>query len=228
MIDQYYILLVIPAMIFALWAQFKVKSTFSKYSSAVCSSGLTGREAAEYILRTNSITDVSVQKVAGELTDNYNPSTSTVSLSDPVYDRASVAAIGVAAHECGHVIQHSVGYLPMKIRSAIIPATNIGSTLSWPLILIGLVLGWYKLALIGVIAFSLTAVFQLITLPVEFDASRRALLVLGESGRLTEEELKGVKKVLTAAALTYVAALSVSIAQLLRLLAIVGGGRRRR
>ena len=226
--DRYYILLVLPAMIFALWAQFRVKSTFNKYSSVFCSSGMTGRGAAEYILSGQGVTDVSIQKTAGDLTDNFNPVTSVVSLSEPVYDKASVAAVGVAAHECGHVLQYHSGYLPIKLRSAIIPVTNIGSALSLPLILIGLVLSWYKLAMIGVIAFSLTAVFQLITLPVEFDASRRAINILSESGRLTEEELKGAKKVLTAAALTYVAALAVSIAQLLRLLAIVSGGNRRR
>ena len=215
-------------MIFAFWAQYKVKSTFSRYSSVPCSSGMTGQDAAKYILGANNLDSVSVQQVSGELTDHYDPSAQTVSLSEPVYDKPSVAAVGVAAHECGHVIQHSAGYLPMKIRSAIIPVTNIGSTLSWPIIVIGLALGWHKIAMIGVIAFSLTAVFQLVTLPVEFDASRRALNILSGSGRLTEEELGGVKKVLTAAALTYVAALAVSVAQLLRLLAIVGGGGRRK
>ena len=228
MIDYYYIILVIPAMIFAFWAQYKVKSTFSKYSSSPCASGMTGLDAAKYILGVNDITSVSVQQIKGELTDHYDPGTETVSLSEPVYGKASVAAVGVAAHECGHVIQHSVGYLPIKIRSAIIPVTNIGSTISWPVIVIGLALGWHKLALIGVIAFSLTAVFQLVTLPVEFNASKRALVSLSQSGRLSEEELKGVKKVLTAAALTYVAALAVSVAQLLRLLAVIGGGGRRR
>ncbi|HHX54575.1 MAG TPA: zinc metallopeptidase [Clostridiales bacterium] len=227
--DYYYLILVLPAVLFALWAQFRVKYVFSKYSKKYIKSGITGRNAAELILKSNGIGYIPVNHVAGNLTDHYNPSSGIINLSDQVYNSATEASVGVAAHEAGHAIQHSTGYLPIKIRSAIIPITTIGSQISWPLILIGLVLGWANLAIIGVALFSLTALFQLITLPVEFDASKRALNSLTESGQFTDEELAGAKKVLSAAALTYVAALAVSVAQLIRLLAIVSGsGRRKR
>ena len=226
--DYYYLILVLPALLFALWAQFRVKYVFAKYSKKQTQSGLSGRDSAELILQSNGLGYIPVNHVSGNLTDHYNPKSETINLSDQVYNSSTQASVGVAAHEAGHAIQHSTGYLPIKIRSAIIPITTIGSQISWPLILIGLVLGWTNLAIIGVALFSLTALFQLITLPVEFDASNRALKSLAESGRFTDEELVGAKKVLSAAALTYVAALAVSIAQLIRLLAIVSGPDRRK
>lgn len=227
--DYYYLILVLPAVLFALWAQFRVKSVFAKYSKIQNQSGLTGRDTAELILKSNGIGHISVNHISGNLTDHYNPKSDIINLSDQVYNSSTQASVGVAAHEAGHAIQHSTGYLPIKIRTAIITITTIGSQISWPLILIGLVLGWANLAIIGVALFSLTALFQLVTLPVEFNASNRALKSLENSGRFSNEELDGAKKVLRAAALTYVAALVVSVAQLLRLLAIISGsGRRKR
>ena len=227
--DYYYLILVLPAVLFALWAQFRVKSVFAKYSKMQNQSGLTGRDTAELILKSNGIGHISVNHISGNLTDHYNPKSDIINLSDQVYNSSTQASVGVAAHEAGHAIQHSTGYLPIKIRTAIITITTIGSQISWPLILIGLVLGWANLAIIGVALFSLTALFQLVTLPVEFNASNRALKSLENSGRFSNEELDGAKKVLRAAALTYVAALAVSVAQLLRLLAIISGsGRRKR
>jgi Zn-dependent membrane protease YugP len=227
--DYYYLILVLPAVLFALWAQFRIKSVFAKYSKIQNQSGLTGRDTAELILKSNGIGHISVNHISGNLTDHYNPKSDIINLSDQVYNSSTQASVGVAAHEAGHAIQHSTGYLPIKIRTAIITITTIGSQISWPLILIGLVLGWANLAIIGVALFSLTALFQLVTLPVEFNASNRALKSLENSGRFSNEELDGAKKVLRAAALTYVAALAVSVAQLLRLLAIISGsGRRKR
>lgn len=226
--DYYYLILVLPAVLFALWAQFRVKSVFAKYSKIQNQSGLTGRDTAELILKSNGIGHISVNHISGNLTDHYNPKSDIINLSDQVYNSSTQASVGVAAHEAGHAIQHSTGYLPIKIRTAIITITTIGSQISWPLILIGLVLGWANLAIIGVALFSLTALFQLVTLPVEFNASNRALKSLENSGRFSNEELDGAKKVLRAAALTYVAALAVSVAQLLRLLAIISGSGRRK
>ena len=217
-IDYYYIVLVVPALLLSLWAQARVKTAFSTYSLMHTMSGLTGAEAARRILDDNGLNDVSVARVSGNLTDNYNPKDKTVYLSDTVYAAANVAAVGVAAHECGHAVQHQTGYVPMKIRSAIIPVTNIGSTLSVPLIFLGFILGYTPLVQIGLVLFSLMAVFQLVTLPVEFNASRRALATLQQEGMVNADEEAGVKKVLSAAALTYVAALLMSIAQLLRLM----------
>ncbi|NLB16457.1 MAG: zinc metallopeptidase, partial [Clostridiales bacterium] len=173
--DYYYLILVLPAVLFALWAQFRIKSVFAKYSKIQNQSGLTGRDTAELILKSNGIGHISVNHISGNLTDHYNPKSDIINLSDQVYNSSTQASVGVAAHEAGHAIQHSTGYLPIKIRTAIITITTIGSQISWPLILIGLVLGWANLAIIGVALFSLTALFQLVTLPVEFNASNRAL-----------------------------------------------------
>lgn len=223
--DRYYILLVIPAMLIALWAQMRVKSTFAKYSREGTYGGLTGAQAARRILDANGLTDVRIEPVRGSLTDHYDPRDKVVRLSMDVYGCDTVAAVGVAAHETGHAIQHAVGYFPLQLRNAIIPVTNIGSQLSIPMVLIGYVLGMQPLVSLGILLFSLVTVFQLITLPVEFNASRRALATLDEYGMVNDYEHEGVRKVLSAAALTYVAALIVSLANLLRLILLFGGRR---
>ena len=225
-IDATYIFLVLPAVIFALWAQFNVKSTFSKYSKIASRSGMTGFDSARRILDANGLGNVRIAHVSGDLTDLYNPTDNTIYLSDSVYGSDSAAAIGVAAHEAGHAVQHATGYTPIKIRSAIIPITNIGSNLAMPLIILGIILSFPTLAYIGVAAFGLSTLFQLVTLPVEFDASGRALKAL--EGSLDGDDLASARKVLRAAALTYVAALAVSRVTLLRLLIIVAGNDRRR
>ena len=231
-IDYWYIVLVLPAMLFALIASASVNSTFEKYAKQRSMRGLTGAEAARMVLDANGLYNVQIRRVNGKLTDHYDPRDNTIYLSDSVHDNASTAAIGVAAHEAGHAVQHATHYLPIKIRSAIIPVTNFGSRLAIPLILIGLLLGaWsgnYALAVVGIVCFSLTAVFQLVTLPTEFNASGRAMRALEGCRILSGEELAGARKVLSAAAMTYVAALAVSLAQLLRLVLIVAGNSRRR
>ena len=219
--DPTYILLII-GMILSLAASARVKSTFAIYSRVRSASGLTGAEAARRILRMAGITDV-VVPISGSLTDHYDPGTKKLALSQDVYDRTSVAAIGVAAHECGHAIQHAQNYAPLTIRSAIVPAANIGSTISWPLFLAGLIFSIRPLLTLGILLFTLAVLFQVVTLPVEFNASSRALKMLGSSGMLGTDEVRGAKKVLTAAALTYVAALASSILQLLRLIILAGG-----
>ena len=219
------ILVLIPAVLFALWAQSRVKSTYAKYSKEFAS--LTGAEAARMVLEMNGVNDVAIEAVAGELTDHYDPKTNVIRLSKGVYNVTSVAAVGIAAHEAGHAVQYAMGYGPIKLRSAIIPVTNIGSTLSWPLLLIGLALGSEMLASAGVLLFCAVVLFQLVTLPVEFNASNRALHTLSASGYLQEEQLAGAGKVLRAAAMTYVAALAQALAQLLRLLMLTNRNRRR-
>ena len=223
--DKYYILLVLPAALLALWAQVRVKSTFARYSRERTYSGLTGAETARRILDANGLYDVRVEHISGQLTDHYDPTQKVVRLSDDVYGRATIAAVGVAAHETGHALQHADSYVPMQIRSAIIPITNIGSQLSIPMILIGYIFGFQPLVAIGILLFSLMTVFQLVTLPVEFNASRRALTILEGTGMLSGQENAGARKVLTAAALTYVAALIVSLANLLRLILLLGNRR---
>lgn len=225
--DPTYVLVLI-GVVLSLAASARVKSTYHKYAREFSRSGLTGREAAERILRMNGVQGVTVRRVAGELTDHYDPRNQTVNLSDAVYDSASVAAIGVAAHECGHVLQHENGYVPLKIRGALVPVANFGSQISWPLILIGLFIsGDFSVLLInlGIILFSAAVIFQLVTLPVEFNASGRALKILESSGMLSADELKGTKKVLGAAAMTYVAGAATAVLQLLRILIIAGGRR---
>lgn len=223
--DSYYLVLVVPALIFAMWAQFKVKSTYRKYAKVGSSRGFTGREVARKILDQNGLTHIPVEAISGELTDHYDPRANVVRLSQGVYNSNSIAAIGIAAHECGHAVQHSIEYAPLRLRSAVIPVTNIGSKLAVPLLLVGLLINYYPLVVLGILGYALMALFQLITLPVEFNASSRALSIIGENYILDEDELHGARKVLTAAALTYVAALAASLAQLLRLILMFSGRR---
>lgn len=217
-------LILIPAILFSLWAQARVKTTYARYSKAFA--GLTGQEAARMVLEMNGVTGVTIEQVAGELTDHFDPRTNVIRLSRGVYDVTSVAAVGVAAHEAGHAVQYAVGYGPIKLRAAIIPVTQIGSYLSWPLLLIGLLMGNETLAFAGVLLFVGVVLFQLVTLPVEFNASNRALEALDASGYLQEEQLDGAGKVLRAAAMTYVAALAQALAQLFRLLMIANRTRK--
>ncbi|MBQ6929587.1 MAG: zinc metallopeptidase [Oscillospiraceae bacterium] len=222
-IDIYYIILVLPAIAFSMWAQAKVNSTFNRYSRERTYSGMTGYEAARRILAANGLYHVNVERVSGNLTDHYDPKTNVIRLSDSVFGSNSVAAVGVAAHEAGHAVQYAQNYAPIKLRAAIIPITNIGSTLSMPLVLLGFFMGMQPLVNLGLLLFATVAVFQLVTLPVEFNASRRAVNALEMGGTMAEEEIRGVKKVLSAAAMTYVAALAVSLANLLRLVLRFGG-----
>ncbi|GHV34826.1 zinc metallopeptidase [Clostridia bacterium] len=227
--DYWYVVLVIPAIIFAMIAQATVSGRFNRYSAIRTARGLSGAQAAAEVLRAHGVSGVKIEPAAGKMTDHYDPRDNTIRLSQGVYDSVSVAAVGIAAHEAGHAVQYAQGYSPIKFRQAIIPVTQIGSTLSLPLILIGLFLTSQlgdMLFLAGVLFFALATVFQLLTLPVEFDASRRAMDTLGNLRVLDEEELRGAKQVLGAAAMTYVAALAVSLAQLVRLLLIFGGRRR--
>lgn len=225
-IDMYYIVLVVPCLFLAFWAQGKVKSTFSRYEQVMNRRGLTGAQAAEAVLRQNGVTGVRIEWVAGKLNDHFDPRTNTIRLSNAVYSSTSVASIGVAAHEAGHAVQYAQGYFPIKLRAAIIPVTQIGSSAALPLLVLGLVLNSGMLLDIGILAFALSTVFQLITLPVEVNASNRALTAIEQGGLLTDEEYPMAKKTLTAAAMTYVAALAVSLAQLLRVLLIFGGRNR--
>ena len=225
--DPTYVLVLIGAAICAV-ASLNVNSTFRKYSKFSNRRQMTGRDAAAYILQHEGIHDVRIEHISGSLSDHYSPGEKVLRLSDSVYGSTSVAAIGVAAHECGHAVQHQRGYFPLRLRSLSVPMANFGSMLSWPLILIGLLMGYMGLARLGVFLFAFVVLFQLITLPVEFDASHRAMAILSESNLLQQEELQGAQKVLTAAALTYVAALFSSILQLLRLMLLTSGNRRRR
>lgn len=220
-IDYWYIILVVPAIILSLIASAGVNSAFKKYSKVASRMGITGAESARRVLEANGVNGVKIEPVSGNLTDHFDPKSNTIRLSESVYGANTVAAIGVAAHEAGHAVQYAVGYSPMKLRAAIIPVTNIGAKISWPLILIGLLLSSYTLAMLGVIAFGFSTLFQLITLFVEFNASNRAVNAI-EGMCASAEEVSGTKKVLRAAALTYVAALAVSLANLLRLFLIVG------
>ena len=220
-------LLVLIGVVVCMAASSRVRSVFSRYSRVRSHSGMTGKEAAEQILRRNGIYDVQVIHIPGNLTDHYNPGKKTLGLSDSVYNSSSVAAIGVAAHECGHAVQHAVGYAPLTIRGALVPAANFGSALSWPLILVGLLMNSQMSAMLinlGILLFSAAVLFQIVTLPVEFNASGRAVKVLESSGMPYPEEVGDVKKVLRAAALTYVASAASMILQFLRLIII--GGRR--
>ncbi|MBO5621459.1 MAG: zinc metallopeptidase [Butyrivibrio sp.] len=218
-IDPMYILTIIMAII-CMVASARVSSVYKKYNRIRSMSGMTGAMAAMEILRRNGITDVAVQHVPGNLTDNYDPRTKTVNLSDATYGSNSVAAVGVAAHECGHVLQHHTGYVPLQIRSAILPAANIGSKAGIPIILLGLFFSFSPLITIGIWVFSLAVLFQVVTLPVEFNASHRALVMLEDYGILGSEEVDSSRKVLTAAAMTYVASAASAVVQLLRLIAL--------
>ncbi len=231
--DWTYIVLVLPCVILAMWASSNVNSTFEKYSAQHNRRGLTGAEAAHRVLSGNGVRGVQIQRVSGNLTDHYDPKADVIRLSDSVYNSTSTAAIGVACHEAGHAVQYHQNYGPIKLRAAIIPVTNLGSKLAMPLILLGLVMTFlgelsYTLVYLGIGCFAMSLVFQLVTLPVEFNASRRAMQAIEQAQLLTEEEQKGARKTLTAAALTYVAATAVAVAQLLRLLVIFGNRRNRR
>lgn len=220
--DYYYFILIIPALLIAGIAQMRVSSTFERYSTQRSVRGISAAQVARNILDTNGLNGVSVERIAGKLTDHYDPRSGVVRLSQSVYDSTSIASIGVAAHEVGHAIQHAQAYAPLTVRNAIIPITNIGSRISIPLIIAGIIFSFQPLVTFGIVAFSLAVLFQLITLPVEFNASSRALATLETDGYLYDDELTGAKKVLSAAAMTYVAALMVSVAQLLRLVLLFG------
>ena len=224
--DYYYIILVVPVIITSLIIQSKLQSTYAKYSGVNNVKNLTGAQAAQMVLNYYGIYNVQIESTPGTLSDHYDPTKNVIRLSDGVYNSTSVAAIGVACHEAGHAAQHAQGYTPIKIRNTILPVCNIGSTLSMPLLLIGLVLSFEPLIWIGIGFFSFVSIFQLVTLPVEFNASKRALSVIESNGLLTFEEKRGAAKVLKMAAMTYVAALATSVAQLLRLILRYGGRRR--
>ena len=212
----------------ALVAQGKVKSTYNKYAQVAASRGLTAERAVAIVLNHYDIHDVDIQHIGGDLTDNFNPKTKIISLSDAVYGSSSIAAIGVACHEAGHAVQHATGYAPIKLRNSIVPVCNIGSTLAIPIAILGVILQSYNLVYVGIILYSFVALFQLVTLPVELDASRRALKVIEDERLLEEDERVGAKKVLTAAAMTYVVALATALVNLLRFASIFLGGRNRR
>ena len=231
--DWTYVVLVLPCLILSLWVSARVNSSFQKYSSAYCIRRITGAQAAQRVLAANGVGGVRIERVSGNLTDHFDPRTNVIRLSDGVYNSTSVAAIGVACHEAGHAVQYAYGYFPIKLRAAIIPLTNFGSKLAMPLILLGLLFSAfgnfsYTLVYVGIACFGLSLVFQLVTLPVEFNASRRAMEAIASGNLLTEDEQRGARKTLSAAAMTYVAATATALAQLLRLLLILGrrSGRR--
>lgn len=233
MFDWSYVVLVLPFVILSMIASSNVNSTFRKYGQVMSMRRLTGAQAAQQVLRANGVTGVRIEHVSGNLTDHYDPKANVIRLSDQVYGSASVAAIGVACHEAGHAVQYDQNYAPVRLRATIIPITNFGSRLAMPLILLGLVLNLseqlsFGFVYAGIACFGLSTVFQLITLPVEFNASHRAMRAITESNLLTQQEQYGARKTLTAAAMTYVAALAVSLAQLLRLIVLFGGRGRRR
>lgn len=229
--DWTYLAIVLPCVLLSLWASSNVNSTFNKYANQHSIRRITGAQAAQRVLSANGVTGVRIERISGNLTDHFDPKTNVIRLSDGVYDATSTAAIGVACHEAGHAVQYAQSYAPIKLRAAIVPVTNFASKLAMPLILLGLVLTFFEnfsftLVYLGIACFGLAVVFQLITLPVEFNASRRAMQAIETADLLTDEEQKGARKTLTAAALTYVAATAVALAQLLRLLIIFGGRRR--
>lgn len=230
--DWTYLTLVLPCIILSLWASSNVNSTFRRYSQTHSLRRITGAQAAQRVLSANGVSGVRIERISGNLTDHYDPKANVIRLSDSVHDSTSVASIGVACHEAGHAVQYAQNYAPIKLRAAIIPVTNFGSRLAMPLILLGILFSAfadfsYTLVYLGIACFGLSLVFQLITLPVEFNASRRAMQAISDGNLLTEEEQRGAKKALQAAALTYVAATAVALAQLLRLIAIFGRDRRR-
>ena len=230
--DYTYLVLVLPAVLLAMWASVRVNSTFRRYQQQRSRRHITGADAARAVLDANGLYQVRIERISGNLTDHYDPRDNVIRLSDDVYSNTSTAAIGVAAHEAGHAIQYATDYAPIRLRAAIIPITNIGSRLALPLVLIGLIFMQYgqmyvNIAYAGIACFALSTVFQLVTLPTEFNASRRALAAISSGGLLDEDEMAGARKTLSAAAMTYIAALAVSLAQLLRLLLLVGGRSRR-
>ncbi len=224
--DARYMAMLIPVLLITLYAQFKVSSTFNRYSRIANSRHLTGAQAAAEVLRRHGVYDVRIERVRGNLTDHYDPRTNVIRLSDSVYDSPTIAAVGVAAHEAGHAVQYAVGYVPIQIRAAIIPLTQVGSQVGIVLLILGLILSFESLFFIGIVLFSFTTLFQLVTLPVEFNASRRAMETIRSGGLLNDQEANGARKVLSAAALTYVAALLMSIVQLLRYVMLFSGRRR--
>ncbi len=226
-IDLSYVVLVLPALLFTLWAQIRVKTTFAKYQKVASDRNMTGADAARLVLEQNGVTGVTVTRVAGQLTDHYDPKENVIRLSESVYDTRTAAAVGVAAHEAGHAVQYAVDYAPIRLRSAVIPATKIGTYAAWTLFILGMVMSFKGLQLAGIILFSACVLFQLLTLPVEINASRRAVKSLEVSG-LSDEGLKAAKSVLTAAALTYVVALASAVVNLLRLISLFNSGRGRR
>lgn len=223
--DVYYLIFVVPALILAFYAQTKVNTTFNKYSKVYSSRGITAHDVARKILNMNGLNNISIERVSGNLTDHFDPKANVIRLSDSTYSSTSVGAIGVAAHEVGHAVQYAEGYAPIKIRNSIVPVVQFSSYLAWPLALLGIILGSSGLANFGVLLFSVVVAFQIITLPVELNASSRAIKTLDESYILEGNELTGAKKVLKAAALTYIAAAAVAIGNLLRLLALTGRSR---
>ena len=223
-----YFILVMPAVLLALIAQANVSSTFKKYSRVFTRRNISGAEAAQMVLAQNGVFGVRIERVSGRLTDHFDPRSNVIRLSEAVYSSTSAAAVGVAAHEAGHAVQYAEGYAPMKVRAAIIPACNIGSQLAFPLVLLGVLFSYPPIAYIGVLAFGVAALFQLVTLPVEFNASARAMRAIRDSHSFDEEEAKSSRRVLTAAAMTYVAALATSLANLLSLAGLAGGSRRRK
>lgn len=225
--DSYYFGFVLIPLLIGIWAQHKVTSTYKKYSRIASGNGHTGYEAARSILDQNGLQHVQIERVKGNLTDHYDPRTNVIRLSEGVYGSSTVAAIGIAAHECGHAVQYATGYAPMKIRGAIIPITNFGSKMAVPMLLIGILFNWYPLAYAGLIGYVLIALFQLVTLPMEFNASNRAIAALSNMS-ITESDQRGVKKVLSAAAMTYVAALIAAVTQLLHMITIIGRRNNRR
>lgn len=230
--DWTYLILVLPCILLSLWASARVNSIFKKYSTQLSARRITGVQAAQKVLSSNGVSNVRIERVSGNLTDHYDPKAQVIRLSDSVYDSTSTAAIGVACHEAGHAAQYASNYFPIHVRAAIIPITNIGSKLAMPLILLGMLFSFFgsfsnTIIYLGIGCFALSLVFQLVTLPVEFNASRRAIQAIEDADLLTQEEQRGARKTLSAAALTYVAATAVSLAQLIRLLSIFGGRRRR-
>ena len=230
--DWTYLVIVLPCLLLSFWASSKVNRTFARYSEQISARRITGADAAQRVLRSNGVYNVRIERVSGKLTDHYDPKSNVIRLSDSVYDSPSTAAIGVACHEAGHAVQYAQNYFPIKVRSVIIPITNFGSKLAMPLILLGILFSSlgelsYTLVYLGIGCFALSLLFQLVTLPVEFNASRRAIEAIDQTDILTAEEMTGAKKTLRAAAMTYVAAAAVSFAQLLRLILLFGGRRRR-
>ena len=229
--DWTYLVLVLPCMLLSLWASNNVNTTFKRYSTQYSIRRLTGAQAAQRVLLANGVRNVRIERISGKLTDHYDPKTNVIRLSEGVFDSTSTAAIGVACHEAGHAVQYAQSYAPIKLRAAIIPITNFGSKIAMPLILAGILLSYLgsfsdTLVYLGIAAFAMSLVFQLVTLPVEFNASRRAMEAIESAGILTHEEQHGARKTLTAAALTYVAATAVALSQLIRLIAIFGRRRR--
>ena len=224
-LDMTYVYFVLPALLLAMWAQARVTSTFNRYSKITTQRNLTGRDAARKILDANGLHSVKIEWIPGNLTDHYDPKAKVIRLSDSVYDRNSIGAVGVAAHEAGHAVQHSEGYMPIKLRNSVIPVANIGSYLAFPLAILGILVSNDLLINTGIILFSAIVLFQLVTLPVEFNASNRAVTILARDVMLNRQEVHGVKKVLSAAAMTYVAAAATAVMNLVRLLVLVNRNR---